>query len=130
MAVAAVTAGYTAWGGLPASLRTDQVQAVMIMVLVSVALGAMFLHVEDPLARARDGGWRSSRLRGARGQTQGRNRAADRLQQRWRGFGNRVNRFNLLFTRLDRKQSRPIDLERQVVSRCMTLRLADRRRRP
>jgi Na+/proline symporter len=56
VAVAAVTAGYTAWGGLPASLRTDQVQAVMIVILVSLALVAMFLHVDDPLARARDGG--------------------------------------------------------------------------
>ncbi len=56
VAVAAVTAGYTAWGGLPASLRTDQVQAVMIVILVSVAVVAMFVHVDDPLARARDGG--------------------------------------------------------------------------
>ena len=54
--VAAVTAAYTAWGGLPASLRTDQVQGIGIVVLLAVALGAVVLHVDEPLARARDGG--------------------------------------------------------------------------
>lgn len=54
--VAGVTAAYTAWGGLPASLRTDQVQAVMIVILVGIALVAIGVHVDDPLARARDGG--------------------------------------------------------------------------
>jgi SSS family solute:Na+ symporter len=54
--VAGVTAGYTAWGGLPASLRTDQVQAVMIIVLVGVVISAILFNVDDPLARAQDGG--------------------------------------------------------------------------
>lgn len=56
VAVAAVTAGYTAWGGLPASLRTDQVQAVIIVVLVALAVGAILLDVDQPLQAARDGG--------------------------------------------------------------------------
>ncbi len=56
VAVAVVTAGYTAWGGLPASLRTDQVQAVMIIGLVAIAVGAILFHVDDPLQAARDGG--------------------------------------------------------------------------
>lgn len=54
--VAAVTAAYTAWGGLPASLRTDQVQAVMILALVTIALTAIVIHVDDPLEQARAGG--------------------------------------------------------------------------
>jgi Na+/proline symporter len=54
--VAGVTAAYTAWGGLPASLRTDMAQGVVIAVLMLVAIVAILLHVDDPLARARDGG--------------------------------------------------------------------------
>jgi len=53
---AGVTAAYTAWGGLPASLRTDYVQGVMILVLVAIAMAAILIHVDDPLERARDGG--------------------------------------------------------------------------
>ncbi|MET0489448.1 MAG: sodium:solute symporter [Acidimicrobiales bacterium] len=53
---AGVTAAYTAWGGLPASLRTDYVQGVMILVLVAIAMAAILIHVDDPLDRARDGG--------------------------------------------------------------------------
>ncbi len=56
VAVAGVTAAYTAWGGLPASLRTDQVQGVMIVVLLAVAMVAIVLHVDQPLARATDTG--------------------------------------------------------------------------
>ena len=47
---AGVTAAYTAWGGLPASLRTDQVQGVMIIVLLAVAIGG------DPRPRRRPAG--------------------------------------------------------------------------
>ncbi len=54
--VAAVTAGYTAYGGLPASLRTDQVQSLMIVGLVVVVIGAIFVDVGEPLATAEDGG--------------------------------------------------------------------------
>jgi Na+/proline symporter len=54
--VAGVTAGYTAYGGLPASIRTDKVQAAMILGLMAVAVGAILLDVEDPLDAARDGG--------------------------------------------------------------------------
>ncbi len=54
--VAAVTAAYTAYGGLPASLRTDQVQAVMILGLVAITVGAIVLDIDEPVARAVDGG--------------------------------------------------------------------------
>jgi Na+/proline symporter len=54
--VAGVTAAYTAWGGLPASLRTDMAQGIVIAVLMLVAIVAILLQVDDPLARARDGG--------------------------------------------------------------------------
>jgi Na+/proline symporter len=56
VAVAGVTAAYTAWGGLPASLRTDQVQGVMIIVLLGLAIGAILVNVDDPVARATDTG--------------------------------------------------------------------------
>ena len=42
MAVAIVTAAYTSFGGLPASLRTDKVQAGVILVLISVLLVILF----------------------------------------------------------------------------------------
>jgi Na+/proline symporter len=56
VAVAGVTAAYTAWGGLPASLRTDQVQGVMIIVLLTVAMTAILINVDEPLQRAQDTG--------------------------------------------------------------------------
>ena len=56
IAVAGVTAAYTAWGGLPATLRTDMAQAWVIIVLLAVALVAILVDVPDPLARAEDGG--------------------------------------------------------------------------
>jgi Na+/proline symporter len=56
VAVAGVTAAYTAWGGLPASLRTDQVQGVMIIVLLAVAMTAILINVDEPLQRAQDTG--------------------------------------------------------------------------
>jgi solute:Na+ symporter, SSS family len=54
--VAVVTAAYTAYGGLPASLRTDQVESWMILLLVGITVGAILIHVDDPLEAARDGG--------------------------------------------------------------------------
>jgi solute:Na+ symporter, SSS family len=53
---AAVTAAYTAWGGLPASLRTDYVISTMVLVLVAIAMAAILVHVDDPLAKAQDAG--------------------------------------------------------------------------
>jgi Na+/proline symporter len=54
--VAAVTALYTAWGGLPASLRTDRWQAGLIAGLVVVGTVAVLRGVEAPISRAIDGG--------------------------------------------------------------------------
>jgi Na+/proline symporter len=56
VAVAGVTAAYTAWGGLPASLRTDQVQGVVIIVLLAAAMVAILVNVDDPIGRATDTG--------------------------------------------------------------------------
>ena len=58
VAVAGATVRRTPlWGGLPASLRTDQVQGpVTIIVLLTVAMGAILINVDDPLARAQDTG--------------------------------------------------------------------------
>jgi Na+/proline symporter len=53
---AGVTAAYTAWGGLPASLRTDYVISTMVLVLVGIAMAAILVHVDDPLAKAQDAG--------------------------------------------------------------------------
>ena len=53
---AGVTAAYTAWGGLPASLRTDYVISTMVLVLVGIAMTAILVHVDDPLAKAQDAG--------------------------------------------------------------------------
>jgi Na+/proline symporter len=56
VAVAGVTAAYTAWGGLPATIRTDVAQAWVICVLVVVVMVAIGLNVDEPLQRAKDGG--------------------------------------------------------------------------
>ncbi len=56
VATAAVTVGYTAYGGLPASLRTDRWQGWLILALLAFGLGAILLHVGDPLGAAMDGG--------------------------------------------------------------------------
>lgn len=53
---AAVTVGYTAYGGLPASLRTDRWQAWLILALLALGLGAILIHVDGPLTAAMDGG--------------------------------------------------------------------------
>lgn len=47
VAVALATAAYTAYGGLPASLRTDRWQAIMILGLISVAGVAIVGEVGD-----------------------------------------------------------------------------------
>lgn len=54
--VAGVTALYTAYGGLPASLRTDQVQSLMVLGLVTIVSAAILLDVDAPLRTAQDGG--------------------------------------------------------------------------
>lgn len=46
--VAAATAGYTAWGGLPASLRTDRLQAWLILVLAAIAVAAIAITLPAP----------------------------------------------------------------------------------
>lgn len=56
LAVAAVTAAYTAYGGLPASLQTDRWQGWMILGLVGLGLGAVFTRLGDPLPAARAAG--------------------------------------------------------------------------
>ena len=56
VAVAAVTAGYTAYGGLPASLATDRWQAWLVLALVLAGTAAVVLHVDEPLKRAEAGG--------------------------------------------------------------------------
>ena len=60
--VGAVTAAYTAYGGLPASLATDRVQALVISVLVTLVLlvllgGAPGQMLEDARAYNTDDAW-------------------------------------------------------------------------
>lgn len=56
VATAAVTAAYTAYGGLPASLRTDRWQSWLILVLLAAGLVAIAVDVDDPAAAATAGG--------------------------------------------------------------------------
>lgn len=56
VAVAAVTAAYTAYGGLPASIATDRWQAWLVVALVGVGVGAVVVDVDDPIGRAADAG--------------------------------------------------------------------------
>ena len=56
VAVAVVTAAYTAYGGLPASIRTDRFQGWIILMLAAVAVGAIVTEVTEPVTLARDGG--------------------------------------------------------------------------
>ncbi|MPY94125.1 MAG: sodium:solute symporter [Acidimicrobiia bacterium] len=53
---AAMTAAYTAYGGLPASLRTDRWQGWLILALLALGVGAIVCHVDGPLRAAVDGG--------------------------------------------------------------------------
>ena len=56
IAVAAATAAYTAYGGLPASLATDRWQGLLVFGLVTAVIVAIVVDVDDPGARAIDGG--------------------------------------------------------------------------
>ena len=51
--VAAATAAYTAYGGLPASLATDRWQAWLVLALAVAVAVAVAGDVDDPLARLR-----------------------------------------------------------------------------
>lgn len=52
LAVAAVTLAYTAYGGLPASLRTDRWQAWLLLALLTVAAGAALVALPGGTAQA------------------------------------------------------------------------------
>lgn len=54
--VAAITAAYTAYGGLPASISTDRWQGWLILLLVLVGGMALAFEVPRPLTAARSGG--------------------------------------------------------------------------
>ena len=56
IAVAAATAIYTAWGGLPASLATDRWQGLLVLALVTAVAVAVAVDVDGPGQRALDGG--------------------------------------------------------------------------
>lgn len=56
VAVAAATAAYTAYGGLPASLATDRWQGWLILGLVAFAAVAIGVEVSDPVEGLRAGG--------------------------------------------------------------------------
>ncbi|MGI9658998.1 MAG: sodium:solute symporter family transporter [Gaiellaceae bacterium] len=56
IAVAAATAIYTAWGGLPASLATDRWQGKLVLGLVTAVAVAIAVDVDGPGQRALDGG--------------------------------------------------------------------------
>ncbi|HZJ06700.1 MAG TPA: hypothetical protein VFD59_14665 [Nocardioidaceae bacterium] len=56
VATAAVTVAYTAYGGLPASLRTDRWQGWLILPLLALGLSAILFHVDGPVGAAIDGG--------------------------------------------------------------------------
>ena len=66
-AVALVTLAYTAWGGLPASLRTDRWQAGLVLALTVLAAGTVLYVAGNPLPAVAAGaamadaseGWRS-----------------------------------------------------------------------
>jgi solute:Na+ symporter, SSS family len=53
---AAVTVAYTAYGGLPASLRTDRWQGWLMLALLALALGAIVFSVDGPGRAMVDGG--------------------------------------------------------------------------
>ncbi|MBK5223254.1 MAG: sodium:solute symporter [Acidimicrobiia bacterium] len=53
---AVVTVAYTAYGGLPASLRTDRWQGWLMLGLLALALAALLFHVDGPGQAALDGG--------------------------------------------------------------------------
>lgn len=56
IAVAGVTAAYTAYGGLPASLSTDRWQAWLVGALVVAGTAAMAANVGNPISLAAAGG--------------------------------------------------------------------------
>jgi Na+/proline symporter len=56
VATATVTAAYTAYGGLPASLRTDRWQGWLIVALLAAGVVAIAVDVDDPVGAAVDGG--------------------------------------------------------------------------
>jgi len=56
LATAVATVGYTAYGGLVASLRTDQWQGWLILGLMTIGLGAILFDLENPVRTAVDGG--------------------------------------------------------------------------
>jgi solute:Na+ symporter, SSS family len=53
---AVVTTAYTAYGGLPASLRTDRWQGWLVLALLAGGLAAIVFHVDAPVRAAVDGG--------------------------------------------------------------------------
>ncbi len=60
IAVAAVTAAYTAYGGLPASLATDRWQGLLILGLVAAAAIGVAIDVSDPISNAEAAGLTSA----------------------------------------------------------------------
>jgi Na+/proline symporter len=64
VAVAVVTLGYTAWGGLPASLRTDRWQAWLVLALSLVAVGAVIWVAGNPLPAVAAGAAMADRAAG------------------------------------------------------------------
>lgn len=56
VAVASVTAAYTAYGGLPASIATDRLQAWLILAMAMAAGVAIGIEVDGPGAALRAGG--------------------------------------------------------------------------
>src|SRR5680860_780672 len=56
LATAVATVGYTAYGGLVASLRTDQWKGWLILGLMTIGLGAILFDLENPVRTAVDGG--------------------------------------------------------------------------
>lgn len=65
VATAVVTAAYTAYGGLPASLATDRWQAWLIMALVVVVVIAVSTEVSTPIDQAAAAGLTSTTRVGA-----------------------------------------------------------------
>ncbi len=56
LAVAGITAAYTAYGGLPASLQTDRWQGSIILILVLLGVGTVLVDVPEALQSARSAG--------------------------------------------------------------------------
>lgn len=65
-AVAFVTLAYTAWGGLPASLRTDRWQAWLVLALALVAVGVVLVVAGNPLPAMTAGSAMADRAAGLR----------------------------------------------------------------